>query len=134
MTRCIRSIHRQYILSHGNSPTPVLIIATVPYGTKRHGEPQEYAEIPTAHVACVDPTTHSLHSAAPAAPTKPTKRDDSGVALESLFADWEDATPSLKEDVRGNLPVLERPGSWESKIVEGGMICGEVLRNQMGRH
>ncbi|RMZ14431.1 hypothetical protein D0860_02092 [Hortaea werneckii] len=56
----------------------------------------------------------------PAAPTKPSKRDDSGIALESLFADWEDATPNLKEDVRGNLPVLERPGSWESKIVEGG--------------
>ncbi|KAI7317538.1 hypothetical protein KC315_g10356, partial [Hortaea werneckii] len=56
----------------------------------------------------------------PAAPTKPSKRDDSGIALEGLFADWEDATPNLKEDVRGNLPVLERPGSWESKIVEGG--------------
>ncbi|KAI6814167.1 hypothetical protein KC340_g16261 [Hortaea werneckii] len=56
----------------------------------------------------------------PAAPTKPSKRDDSGIALESLFVDWEDATPNLKEDVRGNLPVLERPGSWESKVVEGG--------------
>ncbi|KAI6801548.1 hypothetical protein KC363_g2826 [Hortaea werneckii] len=56
----------------------------------------------------------------PAAPTKPSKRDDSAIALENLFADWEDATPNLKEDVRGNLPVLERPGSWESKIVEGG--------------
>lgn len=111
-----------------------MIIAALGYGTKWHGEPQEYADIPTTPTACVDPTSHSLHSAAPAAPTKPSKRDDSGIALEGLFADWEDATPNLKEDVRGNLPVLERPGSWESKVVEGGMICDQAIRNQIGRH
>jgi len=57
---------------------------------------------------------------APAAMSKPAKNEDSSVGLENLFDDFNDSSPKLKEDVKENLPVLEKPGSWESKVVRGG--------------
>ena len=57
---------------------------------------------------------------APAAMSKAAKNEESSVGLDGLFDDLDTASPKLKEDVKENLPVLEKPGSWESKVVRGG--------------
>ncbi|KAK4546693.1 hypothetical protein LTR36_001911 [Oleoguttula mirabilis] len=53
------------------------------------------------------------------APPKPVKNDDSSIALDNLFDDLAKARPKLKEDVKENLPTLEKPGSWESNMTGG---------------
>jgi len=47
------------------------------------------------------------------------KKEESDIALENLFDDLDDAK-ALKEDVRKNLPTLEKPGHWDSKVTNGG--------------
>ncbi|EMC98629.1 hypothetical protein BAUCODRAFT_22007 [Baudoinia panamericana UAMH 10762] len=52
------------------------------------------------------------------APPKPIKTEQSdGISLGSLFDDLENTQPDVKDDVRTALPVLDKPGSWESKVV-----------------
>lgn len=72
---------------------------------------------------------HLTSRTAPA-PPKPVKSEDSSIPLGSLFDDLENTKPNLKEDVRKGLPVLEKPGNWESKVV-GGMY-GTQASNQTG--
>ncbi|TKA81296.1 hypothetical protein B0A55_02860 [Friedmanniomyces simplex] len=59
---------------------------------------------------------------AAAATPKPSKPDDSAaIPLDSLFDDLAAITkPKLKDDVRKALPVLEKPGNWDSKVATGG--------------
>jgi len=52
--------------------------------------------------------------------SKAAKNEESSVGLDGLFDDLDSASSKLKEDVKENLPVLEKPGSWESKVVRGG--------------
>ncbi|KAK4561724.1 SAGA complex subunit Sgf73 [Recurvomyces mirabilis] len=51
---------------------------------------------------------------------KQTKTDNMAsnraLGLDNLFDDLEDVTPVLRDDVRKGLPVIEKPGHWDSKI------------------
>ncbi|KAK5135517.1 hypothetical protein LTR08_005152 [Meristemomyces frigidus] len=50
------------------------------------------------------------------APPKAAKGDD--IVLEGLFDIFSSAArPKLRDDVKENLPVLEKPGSWDSKTL-----------------
>jgi len=61
-----------------------------------------------------------IASPAPAAPKikREVSATSSTITLDNLFDDLSDST-RLKDDVRKGLPVLEKPGSWDSKITNG---------------
>lgn len=53
--------------------------------------------------------------AAPAATTKPSQ--DDSVLSGNLFDDLDEAkSPKLKVDVKENLPVIKKPGAWDSDV------------------
>ncbi|KAF2766596.1 SCA7-domain-containing protein [Teratosphaeria nubilosa] len=48
-----------------------------------------------------------------------TKSEETGVVLDNLFEDLADKNGVLKDDVQANLPVLEKPGNAETKVISG---------------
>ncbi|KAK0938810.1 SAGA complex subunit Sgf73 [Friedmanniomyces endolithicus] len=68
----------------------------------------------------------------PAAASKPSKADDTAaIPLDSLFDDLATFTkPSLKENVRQFLPIVEKPGNWDSKVTAGSTARQQDKENQ----
>ncbi|TKA29421.1 hypothetical protein B0A54_16305 [Friedmanniomyces endolithicus] len=75
----------------------------------------------------------TLPAPAASAP-KPSKADDTAaILLDSLFDDLATFTkPSLKENVRQSLPVIEKPGNWDSKVTAGSTARQQDKENQHG--
>ncbi|KAK0865996.1 SAGA complex subunit Sgf73 [Friedmanniomyces endolithicus] len=77
------------------------------------------------------PNGTSRKTPAAAAP-KPSKADDTAaIPLDSLFDDLVTFTkPSLKENVRQSLPIVEKPGNWDSKVTAGSTARQQDKENQ----
>lgn len=45
---------------------------------------------------------------------------EDGLALGDLFSGFgEGVLPKLKQEIKENLPVLKKPGNWDSDIING---------------
>lgn len=63
-------------------------------------------------------TATNPSSTAPAASSEPSKNDD--IFAGGLFDDLDDAeSPKLKSDIKENLPVVKKPGAWDSDVTHG---------------
>lgn len=67
---------------------------------------------------------------APAPAATPKAKSEDGISLDRLFDDLNDGP--LKENVRKDLPLLEKPGSWDSKVI-GGIHLAETIRDRQQR-
>ncbi|KAK0310478.1 SAGA complex subunit Sgf73 [Friedmanniomyces endolithicus] len=96
-----------------------------PNGTSRKSETGVHSSPHMPHL--------TLPAPAASAP-KPSKADDTAaILLDSLFDDLATFTkPSLKENVRQSLPVIEKPGNWDSKVTAGSTARQQDKENQHG--
>jgi hypothetical protein len=96
----------------------MISVRSAQYGSKRD-ESQECA-LPYDPPPCA----HMLTRCSAPAPSQ--KRDSK--PLGDLFESLEDVTsPKLKPDVKSSLPVVKKPGSWDSES-GNGMIFSHVKR------
>jgi len=85
----------------------------------------------TFHVILVSNASSNMPHLAPAAAPRTMKSE--GIALDNLFDDLVHVAAHLNDDVKENLPFLEKPGSADSKVI-GGRRFQEATRSLTTSH